>query len=246
MAEKQDAATLAQDIARRTEVSATTSPTPAGPTEASETLDSQLIETINQIFALFRLNYHNQYYAAWSDAEQVKQVKRLWLDALETYPTAVILRAAQHAIERSDYLPTLNRMIEACRHCLSDLGLPSLMKPTARHALRHRLKMGLPGRMRRSIWRGATAIGFSSPTNLKIKAGRFIVSTTSDGSAGRLKGRYWKGPSGCRSHPLMTARLAQRSNPPIWRGCEEKSGCKRFARQPAIDHASMASRTLWA
>ena len=125
MADKQDAATLAQDIARRTGVSGTTSPTPAGPTEAPETPDSQLIETINQIFALFRLNYHNQYYAAWSDAEQVKQVKRLWMDALETYPAAVILRAAQHAIEHSDYLPTLNRMIEACRHCLSDLGLPS-------------------------------------------------------------------------------------------------------------------------
>jgi uncharacterized protein YjiS (DUF1127 family) len=77
------------------------------------------------VFALFRLNYHNQYYAAWSDAEQVNQVKRLWLEALDAYPTAVILRAAQHAIEHSDYLPTLNRMIEACRHCLSDLGLPS-------------------------------------------------------------------------------------------------------------------------
>ena len=33
--------------------------------------------------------------------------------------------SAQHAIEHSDYLPTLNRMIEACRLCLSDLGLPS-------------------------------------------------------------------------------------------------------------------------
>ena len=96
MADKQDAAKLAQDIVRRTEVSATTSPTPAGPTEAPETLDAQLIETINQIFALFRLNYHNQYYAAWSDAEQVKQVKRLWLDALETYPTAVILLSLIH------------------------------------------------------------------------------------------------------------------------------------------------------
>ncbi len=77
------------------------------------------------MFGLFRINYHNQYYAAWSDAEQVKQVKRLWLEALESYPTAMILRAAQHALEHSDYLPTLNRMIEACRLCLSDLGLPS-------------------------------------------------------------------------------------------------------------------------
>ena len=125
MADKQDAAALAQDIAQRTEVSATTSPTPAGPTEAREPPDSQLVEALNQVFALFRLNYHNQYYAAWSDAEQVKQVKRLWLEALETYPSAVILRAAQHAIENSDYLPTLNRMIEACRHSMSDLGLPS-------------------------------------------------------------------------------------------------------------------------
>jgi len=125
MADKQDAAALAQDIAQRTEVSATTSPTPAGPTEAREPPDSQLVEALNQVFALFRLNYHNQYYAAWSDAEQVKQVKRLWLEALEAYPSAVILRAAQHAIENSDYLPTLNRMIEACRHSLSHLGLPS-------------------------------------------------------------------------------------------------------------------------
>ena len=69
MADKQDAAKLAQDIVRRTEVSATTSPTPAGPTDPAEPPDSQLVEAINQVFALFRLNYHNQYYAAWSDAE---------------------------------------------------------------------------------------------------------------------------------------------------------------------------------
>ena len=125
MAEKKAAATQAAAIVQKTEVSATTSPTPAGLTDTSEPPDSQLIEAINQVFALFRLNYHNQYYAAWSDAEQVKQVKRLWLEALDAYPTAVILRAAQHAIEHSDYLPTLNRMIEACRHCLSDLGLPA-------------------------------------------------------------------------------------------------------------------------
>lgn len=84
-----------------------------------------MVEAINQVFALFRLNYHNQYYAAWSDAEQVKQVKRLWLEALTAYPTVVILKAAQHAIENSDYLPTLNKMIEACRFCLTDLGLPA-------------------------------------------------------------------------------------------------------------------------
>jgi hypothetical protein len=125
MVEKKDAAALAQAIVQKTEALATTSPTPAGPADAPAQPETQGVEAINQVFALFRLNYHNQYYAAWSDAEQVKQVKRLWLEALAVYPTGVILRAAQHAIENSDYLPTLNKMIEACRFSLSDLGLPT-------------------------------------------------------------------------------------------------------------------------
>ena len=125
MVGKKDAVTLAQAIVQKTEASATISPTPAGPTDPAPQPEPQVVEAINQVFALFRLNYHNQYYAAWSDAEQVKQVKRLWLEALASYPTAVILRAAQHAIENNDYLPTLNKMIDSCRFCLSDLGLPS-------------------------------------------------------------------------------------------------------------------------
>ena len=125
MVENKDAATLAQAIVQKTEVSATTSPTPAGPADKPTQPEAQSVEAINQVLALFRLNYHNQYYAAWSDAEQVKQIKRLWLEALAAYPTAVILRAAQHAIENSDYLPTLNKMIDACRFCLTDLGLPT-------------------------------------------------------------------------------------------------------------------------
>jgi len=123
--ENKDAAKLAQAIVQKTEASAMISPTPAGPADKPAQPETQTVETINQVFALFRLNYHNQYYAAWSDAEQVKQVKRLWLEALAAYPTAVILRAAQHAIESSDYLPTLNKMIDACRFCLTDLGLPT-------------------------------------------------------------------------------------------------------------------------
>jgi hypothetical protein len=125
MAEQQDAAALAQAVVQKTEASAKTSPIPAGPTDRREAPDEQLVETINQVFALFRLNYHNQYYAAWSDAQQLKQVKRLWLEALDAYPSTIILRAAQRAIETSDYLPTLNRMMEACRTSLGEFGLPS-------------------------------------------------------------------------------------------------------------------------
>jgi len=77
------------------------------------------------VFALFRLNYHNQYYAAFPDAEQIRQIKKLWLDALADYPVEQILKGAKHAIEHSEYLPTLNRMLECCQQGLTDLGLPS-------------------------------------------------------------------------------------------------------------------------
>jgi hypothetical protein len=76
------------------------------------------------VFALFRLNYHNQFYAAYPDSEQLNQVKKLWLDALRDYPVEQLLRGAKHAIETSEYLPTLNRMIECCQDSLSAYGLP--------------------------------------------------------------------------------------------------------------------------
>lgn len=76
------------------------------------------------MFALFRLNYHNQFYAAYPDAEQLNQVKKLWLEALADYPTAQVLHGARHAIESSEYLPTLNRMLESCQASLREYGLP--------------------------------------------------------------------------------------------------------------------------
>lgn len=94
------------------------------PEERRQALEAR-IEAINQVFALFRLNYHNQYYAAFPDAQQLKQIKKLWLDALADYPIEQILKGAKHAIEHSEYLPTLNRMLECCRQGLADLGLPA-------------------------------------------------------------------------------------------------------------------------
>ena len=77
------------------------------------------------MFALFRLNYHNQYYAAYPDAEQLNQIKKLWLESLQDYPVEQILKGAKHALEHSEYLPTLNRMLECCRQGLADIGLPA-------------------------------------------------------------------------------------------------------------------------
>jgi hypothetical protein len=76
------------------------------------------------VFALFRLNYHNQYYAAFPDAQQLNQIKKLWLESLSDFSVEHILKGARNAIEHSEYLPTLNRMLECCQQGLADLGLP--------------------------------------------------------------------------------------------------------------------------
>ena len=80
-----DSKDLIQQVARGIEASQTTSATPPGQTEPARANASH-VEAINQVFALFRLNYHNQYYAAYPDEQQLKQIKKLWLDSLQDYP----------------------------------------------------------------------------------------------------------------------------------------------------------------
>ena len=84
-----------------------------------------MIDAINQVFALFRINYHNQFYSAYTDTELLNQAKRLWLDALSHFSEKQILTGAKKVIETSDYLPTLNRMIQSCEEQSNDQGLPS-------------------------------------------------------------------------------------------------------------------------
>jgi len=123
MPDKQD---LIRQAAQEIEALSKTSQTPAGQTEAQQRADSEgHIDALNQVFALFRLNYHNQYYAAYPDNNQVNQIKKLWLESLADYPVEQILRGAKHAIEHSEYLPTLNRMHECCQQGLSEFGLPT-------------------------------------------------------------------------------------------------------------------------
>ncbi len=137
MANNKEAGKLAEQLVRETAASPTTSATPAGQTNGqqrtsaehdepvSEPLRDQLIEALNQVFALFRLNYHNQFYAAYPDNSQLNQIKRLWLESLSRFSPETILLAARHTIEHSDYLPTLNRMRASCQEALTHQGLPS-------------------------------------------------------------------------------------------------------------------------
>ena len=123
MSDNQD---LIKRAAREIEASSKISQTPAGRSNSAkpETTEGH-IDALNQVFALFRLNYHNQYYAAYPDNGQVNQIKKLWLESLFDYPVEQILRGARHAIENSEYLPTLNRMHECCQQGLSEFGLPT-------------------------------------------------------------------------------------------------------------------------
>ena len=121
-----DSRELIQRVAQEIEASSKTSPTPPGQSKPHRKAATDAhVETLNQVFALFRLNYHNQYYAAFPDATQLNQIKKLWLESLSDYPVEHILKGARHAIEHSEYLPTLNRMLECCQQGLADLGLPS-------------------------------------------------------------------------------------------------------------------------
>ena len=74
---------------------------------------------------LFRVNYHNQYYAAYSDTSTLNTAKKLWLETLSSFSDEQILKAAKRCIEASEYLPTLHKMLQFCHEQFSELGLPS-------------------------------------------------------------------------------------------------------------------------
>jgi len=96
--------------------------TEAGPTKSQGNVR---IDAINQIFALFKRNYHNQFFKAYSNETDVNATKRLWLEALQRFEPRVMLLASRSIIENNEFLPTLAAMIKACETS-SDLGLPEV------------------------------------------------------------------------------------------------------------------------
>lgn len=129
----QDSNSLIQQIAHEIAASSTTSPTAAGPNEEhlrpanprdnQRQVTAEHIDALNEVFALFRINYHNQYYKAYSDTQVLNQIKKLWLEGLHGFAPDTLLRGARKVIEESEYLPTLNRMIRACQGDPEKFGL---------------------------------------------------------------------------------------------------------------------------
>jgi hypothetical protein len=111
---------LIQKVASGIVASSTHSPTAAGRPKATPA-NPQLIDAINQVFALFQVNYHNQYYSAFGNSTKSENLaKKLWLSKLENFSAETICGAAEKIIAESDYLPTLHKMLNAC----SDVGMP--------------------------------------------------------------------------------------------------------------------------
>lgn len=101
-------------------------PTEAGRSEPEQKHKLAKIDALNQVFTLFRLNFHNQYLKAFGNREELNEVKRLWLDMLQRFSAETILRGARTIIENSDYLPTLHTMIHACERAATRGVLPDV------------------------------------------------------------------------------------------------------------------------
>ena len=85
--------------------------------------NAEKIDAINQVFAVFKRNYHNQFFKAFANETDLKATKRLWLESLKRYSSETILKATQKVIETSEFLPTLHTMLAQCND-QNDLGLP--------------------------------------------------------------------------------------------------------------------------
>lgn len=100
------------------------SKTPAGETLAHEPSIEQK-EAINQIFELFRFNYHNQFLKAFPDLDTMIMAKRLWARLLGEYSGDVMMRAAERAVKESSFLPSVHEVLARC-DVADSLGLPSV------------------------------------------------------------------------------------------------------------------------
>ena len=98
------------------------SKTPAGDSQPDATVEQK--EAINQIFELFRFNYHNQFLKAFPDYDTLIMAKRLWSRLLVEYSGEVIMRAAEKAVKESRFLPSVHEVLERCDSA-EILGLPN-------------------------------------------------------------------------------------------------------------------------
>ena len=97
-----DNSKMIEKVVSEIEASSTRYQTEVGPLEEQK-YQSDRIDTVNQIFALFRLNYHNQFYSAFGDNPKSENLaKKLWLDTLDNFSSETIYFAARNVIAESE------------------------------------------------------------------------------------------------------------------------------------------------
>ncbi len=82
------------------------------------------LDAINQVFAELKLAYHNQFYKAYPNVEELGMAKQLWLHALCDLSPARLRAGVRRAIKNSEYLPSLHTLREFCDPEPHELGLP--------------------------------------------------------------------------------------------------------------------------
>lgn len=122
-----DTNNIIEQVESEIAASSTHSPTEAGHPESLP--DPDLIDAINQVFALFQVNYHNQYFSAFGDNTKSENLaKKLWLEKLKGFRPEVIYQAAEKIIADSEYLPTLHKMLTTCQQTGMPSSLPNPRK----------------------------------------------------------------------------------------------------------------------
>jgi hypothetical protein len=83
------------------------------------------VDAINQVFAELALAYHNQFHKAYAQDGALALAKKYWLGVLGEFEPELILRAVRQVVRRSEYLPTLAAIVQACENAYDLFGLPA-------------------------------------------------------------------------------------------------------------------------
>lgn len=101
------------------------SPAAAGSGKRARAAGHDHIDAINQLFAELELAYHNQFHKAYGQEGALSLAKKYWLEVLQEFPPAVILRAVRQVVRGSEFLPSLAAIVSACEDSHALFGLPS-------------------------------------------------------------------------------------------------------------------------
>ena len=82
------------------------------------------LDAINQVFAELKLAYHNQFYKAFPNGDELGMAKQLWLNALCDLSPARLRAGVRRAIKNSEFLPSVHSLREFCDPKPHELGLP--------------------------------------------------------------------------------------------------------------------------